>query len=99
MLSSPIRKRRRSSRTRSPRAATTADGVSAEAADTLILDDLSDYTCPICLSVQEEPFELPTCAHAFCRTCLEEHLRGDGMPSARAADERICPVCRLEIEE
>ena len=61
------------------------------------LDDLSAYTCPICMEVCENATEL-SCAHSFCRSCLDAHLKGDGAPSAVAPDERICPVCRQTSE-
>ena len=52
-----------------------------------VLEDLSDYTCSICMEVQADPVEL-ACAHTFCRACIKSAL------AAQEASTRSCPVCR-----
>lgn len=45
-------------------------------------------TCPVCLSIFEDPVVLP-CSHSFCRECLKQSLR----------PVKMCPLCRKPFEE
>uniref|UniRef100_A0A3Q3X4T0 Uncharacterized protein n=1 Tax=Mola mola TaxID=94237 RepID=A0A3Q3X4T0_MOLML len=45
-------------------------------------------TCPVCLSIFEDPVVLP-CSHSFCRECLKQSL----------CPVKTCPLCRKLFEE
>ncbi|XP_005053733.1 PREDICTED: E3 ubiquitin/ISG15 ligase TRIM25-like isoform X2 [Ficedula albicollis] len=53
----------------------------------------AELTCPICLSVYQEPVSLG-CGHSFCRPCLEEVL-GTQQSSQGLS---TCPTCRASLE-
>lgn len=53
-----------------------------------LLDDINDYTCPICLEVYEKPRRI-TCGHMFCKSCLANY---DDILSP------ACAVCRQGFE-
>ncbi|XP_078575536.1 tripartite motif-containing protein 3-like [Branchiostoma floridae x Branchiostoma japonicum] len=55
-------------------------------------DDFDDefLTCPICLSLYEDPKLLP-CFHTFCRKCLE------GVANSSGGTRFKCPECRTDV--
>ncbi|XP_066299424.1 tripartite motif-containing protein 3-like [Branchiostoma lanceolatum] len=61
------------------------------AAASSIAEDFDDefLTCPLCLSLYEDPKLLP-CFHTFCRKCVEELANTNG--------GRKCPVCCSDVE-
>lgn len=48
----------------------------------------SQEVCSICLDVLEQPVITP-CAHAFCRSCIEQVIER----------QHKCPLCRADIED
>ena len=49
--------------------------------------DLSDVTCPICLSLMMEPVKMP-CDHVLCHGCFTKTVNNANL---------VCPICRLRI--
>ncbi|KAH7325138.1 RING-14 protein [Stachybotrys elegans] len=52
-----------------------------------IVPQLSDHSCPICMSVPWRPVRL-ACNHVFCIRCTVKLQR---------AEERFCPLCRADV--
>ncbi|KAF0554398.1 SPX domain-containing protein [Gigaspora margarita] len=53
---------------------------------TIIIPQIDDYNCPICLNIAWKPIRL-CCSHVFCVRCLVKSIR-KGM--------RNCPICRAK---
>ncbi|CAF1247721.1 unnamed protein product [Rotaria sp. Silwood1] len=51
-----------------------------------IIDE--ELICSICRGVLQDPLQIPSCEHIFCRRCIEEWL----------SQTQICPVDRTPIE-
>ena len=49
--------------------------------------------CSVCLSIFQDPAELE-CQHAFCKSCLELHVRANGQNRNGDSWDITCPVCR-----
>lgn len=49
--------------------------------------DVEHVGCSVCLNELEDPQELVTCRHCFCRSCLERILNDSERGS-------VCPLCR-----
>ena len=54
--------------------------------------DVSNWKCPICLSVCTDPVE-PSCGHLHCETCLRKHLE----VQARQYTGGSCSLCRKPV--
>ena len=60
--------------------------------------NLSDFvkeelSCAVCLGEYSEPKSLPSCAHCFCKGCLEQMLRVQSRRNT-SIQEILCPTCR-----
>ena len=53
-----------------------------------ITDDITQYTCPICLNLTIEPVTT-SCKHTFCNICL-----GELIEMSASDNEFKCPMCR-----
>ncbi|KAI8812080.1 hypothetical protein BJ742DRAFT_80244 [Cladochytrium replicatum] len=49
-----------------------------------------ELICVICLSLLDDPMQLSTCLHSFCRSCLATAVQSGASGSA---DNVICPSC------
>ncbi len=49
--------------------------------------------CPICLCELESDFVITHCGHAFCKGCMNEHIK----ISRERSSGKVCPVCRESI--
>ncbi|CAF2537232.1 unnamed protein product [Rotaria sp. Silwood2] len=47
-----------------------------------------ELICSICRGVLQDPLQIPSCEHTFCRTCIEEWL----------SQTQTCPIDRTPIE-
>lgn len=55
-------------------------------------EELGELECAICADALWEPVRVPSCKHAFCRSCLLELVRRtEGNQGAR------CPLCRAQL--
>lgn len=52
-----------------------------------------ELSCPVCLGEYKEPKSLPSCAHSFCKGCLEQILRANKNVNTDSR-EIVCPTCR-----
>ena len=66
------------------------------APDQNVLEDLSDYTCAICMEVQREPREL-ACGHAFCSECITALVSSTHRGRSGTKKTHECPVCRQPV--
>ncbi|KAK2723287.1 E3 ubiquitin-protein ligase NRDP1-like isoform X2 [Artemia franciscana] len=55
-----------------------------------------DLLCPICSFVLEDPIQVPTCEHAFCKSCIFEWLtRSQTCPIDRTTIDALKPAPRI----
>eukprot|EP00741_Cyanophora_paradoxa_P011969 tig00020572_g11565.t1 len=47
-----------------------------------------ELTCPICLSIMDNPYSVMECMHRFCAECINRAIR---------ANIKECPTCRVRI--
>ena len=57
------------------------------------IQEIANYTCPICLSLTIEPVRTE-CNHLFCKYCLEEV-----MENSTNEEDFKCPMCRAVFDQ
>eukprot|EP00999_Lentomonas_sp_LEN2_P000126 NODE_111_length_2275_cov_88.543296_g88_i0.p1 GENE.NODE_111_length_2275_cov_88.543296_g88_i0~~NODE_111_length_2275_cov_88.543296_g88_i0.p1 ORF type:complete len:706 (+),score=76.96 NODE_111_length_2275_cov_88.543296_g88_i0:90-2207(+) len=56
-----------------------------------ILPQVSDYSCPICNQLLQDPIVL-SCTHRFCRSCLSDFC------TKTSTSHQRCPTCEKEFD-
>eukprot|EP00873_Tetraselmis_striata_P007757 jgi/Tetstr1/428021/TSEL_000166.t1 len=51
----------------------------------------SELTCKLCADMFDDPYTVPGCGHAFCRSCIIATLEGPGISSSH------CPTCKQPV--
>ncbi|XP_041347070.1 tripartite motif-containing protein 59-like, partial [Gigantopelta aegis] len=61
-------------------------------ASSLLGSSEDGVSCPLCISVYEDPRTLP-CGHTFCSNCLQSHISASISPDKTFR----CPMCMRSI--